>query len=109
LLLVNYATVRIMFRNPKLDRLFGGSPSTLIESGKVKAETLHQELMSIRELRMAANRQGIEDLRMVEHATLEPNGTFTFEKKHAFSTEEIQTQLLARLDVIEKRLMEAKP
>ena len=109
LLLVNYITVRIMFRNPKLDRLFGGRPANLIEHGKLQPDALHAELMNLRELRMAANRQGIEDLRQVEHATLEPNGTFTFEKKHTLSAEEMQAQLLARLDAIERRLAEAKP
>lgn len=109
LLVINYITVRIMFRHPKLDRLFGGSPATLVEHGKVNSAALEDELLSIRELRTAANRQGIEDLRTVQHARLEPNGAFTFEKKHTPTAEEMHAELLTRLDAIEKRLAEAKP
>ncbi|MFM2123835.1 MAG: hypothetical protein RL328_286 [Acidobacteriota bacterium] len=109
LLAANFVTVRLMFRHPKLDRLFGGKSTPLIEHGKLKAQALQDELLSTRELRVAANRQGIEDLHHIEHATLEPNGTFTFERKHTLPAEEMQAQLLARLDAIEKRLAEAKP
>jgi uncharacterized membrane protein YcaP (DUF421 family) len=109
LLVANYVTVRIMFRNPKLDKLFGGSPATLVDHGRIRHETLDRETMHLRELRIAANRQGIEDLREIEHAHLEPNGTFTFERKHTRTAEEMQAQLMARLDAIDKRLTQANP
>lgn len=109
LLVANYLTVRIMFRNPRLDKLFGGSPAALIEHGKIQQETLQSESMHLRELRIAANRQGIEDLREVERAELEPNGTFTFERKHVMTAAEMHAELMARLDAIEKRLTQANP
>ncbi|MEO6569432.1 MAG: YetF domain-containing protein [Opitutaceae bacterium] len=98
LLAVNYATVHLTFRHPRLDRLFGGSPATLIQNGKLSHAALDKEALTERELRMAANRQGIDDLHEVEHATLEPNGAFSFEKRPHSAADSRYAELSAKID-----------
>ena len=99
LLLINFVVVRLMFRHPKLDGLLGGKPTVLIRNGHVDKTALASELLTGRELRIAANRQGMDEIREIE-----PNGTFTFKKKQTLTTDEMHAQLLARLDAIEQRL-----
>jgi len=106
LLAANYVVVRLLFRYPSLDRLFGGSPAKLVEKGRLDHRAMQEELLTIRELRMAANRQGIDDLREVEHGTLEPNGTFNFERRHAPSAEAQREELGAKLDLLTRRIEE---
>lgn len=104
LLLANYVTVRIMFHYPQLDKLFGGSPTVLIEDGKPDKAALSQELLTVRELRLAANLQGIDDLRDVSRGRLEPNGTFSFERRHPALAERQRDELAAQIEALSQRL-----
>jgi uncharacterized membrane protein YcaP (DUF421 family) len=104
LLIANFAVVRIMFHYPRLDKLFGGSPTVLIEDGKPIATALRQELLTMRELRLAANRQGVDDLREVSHAELEPNGTFSFDKRHVSRAEQQRADITERVEQLCQRI-----
>ncbi len=104
LLLANFAVVRILFYIPRLERLLGGSPALLIEDGKPNQMALRQELLTIRELRLAANRQGIDDLREVRRGELEPNGTFSFEKHHTSRAEQQRSDLADKIDALSLRV-----
>ncbi|MEO8098093.1 MAG: YetF domain-containing protein [Acidobacteriota bacterium] len=98
LLAANYLTVRLVFHHPRLDRLFGGAATTLIQGGKLDHAALKKEVLTVRELRMAANRQGIEDLHEVERGTLEPNGAFSFEKRPVSAADLRYAELSAKID-----------
>lgn len=104
LLFANFVVVRIMFYYPRLDKLFGGSPTVLIEDGKPIASAMRRELLTLRELRLAANRQGVDDLREVRRGELEPNGTFSFEKSHVSRAEQQRADLAARVDRLCERI-----
>jgi uncharacterized membrane protein YcaP (DUF421 family) len=104
LLLANFAVVRLMFHYPRLDRFLGGAPAVLIEDGKPVASALHRELLTIRELRLAANRQGIDDLREVRRGELEPNGAFSFEKSHTTRAEQQRSELAEKVDQLSSRI-----
>jgi len=104
LLFANYVVVRIMFHYPRLDKLLGGSPTVLIEDGKPNATALEQELLTVRELRLAANRQGIDDLREISRGALQPNGTFSFEKQHTSLAEKQRAELAGKIDALSHRI-----
>src|SRR5258707_307699 len=81
LLLLNFIVVRFLFRHERLDRLVEGESTVLIEHGKILKDKLAKEILSIAELAAAAHKQGIGDLREVDHATLDPSGTICFTAK----------------------------
>ncbi len=76
LLVTNYVVVRLFFYYPQLNRIFGGSPTLLIENGKIDATALKKELFTARELRIAANKQGVDDLRDIDGAKSNPMERF---------------------------------
>jgi uncharacterized membrane protein YcaP (DUF421 family) len=57
-----------------LDRLTGAKPTPLVEHGQIKREALARERMNEEELWSTLRLQGIDDLKEVKKATLEPNG-----------------------------------
>ncbi len=104
LLAVNYLVVRFLFRHRRLDQLFEGKPTTLIEHGKLNYPALAKELLTANELRIVANRQGIEHLSEIERCVLEPGGTFFIQTKTPKLSDRQHAELLTRLDKIEKQL-----
>ncbi len=104
LLFANFVVVRLLFRYPNLDRLLGGSPTVLIQDGKPDEDALRKELLTVRELRVAANRQGIEDLREISCGELEPNGTFSFEKHHMSRAEQQRADVVTKIDALSQRI-----
>src|SRR5580704_9687167 len=46
LLAMNYLVVRFLFRHRRLDQIFEGNPTTLIEDGKVLKHALAKELLT---------------------------------------------------------------
>lgn len=108
LLAVNYLVVRFLFRHRRLDQLFEGKPTTLIEHGKLNHRALAKELLTEDELRIVANRQGIEHLRDIQYCVLEPGGTFLIESKTPKDEDRRHAELLARLDRIEQHLSQLK-
>lgn len=77
LLLVNYLTIRFLFRFPRLDRLIEGEARPLIIDGRVLHDNLKRELLTEGELLVACHKQGILDVRDVERAYLETGGAIT--------------------------------
>ena len=104
LLFANYVVVRVMFHYPQLDRLLGGSPTVLIEDGKPDAAALADELLTVRELRLAANRQCIDDIREISRGELEPNGAFSFERHHLSHADRQRADLAAKIDELSQRI-----
>jgi len=81
LLGVNYLVVRYLFRHRRLDQLFEGKPTTLVENGKLVRRALARELLSRAELMTVLHRQGFDGLEEVERCVLEPGGTFYIQRK----------------------------
>lgn len=104
LLAVNYIVVRFLFKHRKLDSLVEGDSDVLIEAGQIKHDRLKKELITLSELESAAHKQGFGSLEEVEHAALEPGGTFAFIGKKPSPETERHNEVLARLDQISKEL-----
>src|SRR5262252_1667355 len=67
LLGMNYLVVRFLFRHRRLDQLFEGKPSTLVQNGKILRSALAKELLTHAELMTVLHRQGFDSLEEVEH------------------------------------------
>src|SRR3954453_9956983 len=81
LLGMNYLVVRFLFRHRRLDQIFEGNPTVLIEHGKIIRRALCQELLTRSELMTVLHRQGFDSLDEVERCVLEPGGTFYIQRK----------------------------
>ena len=81
LLAMNYLVVRFLFRHRRLDQLFEGKPTTLVEHGKIVKPALARELLTRSELMTVLHRQGFDSLEEVDRCVLEPGGTFYIQRK----------------------------
>ncbi|HEY1339872.1 MAG TPA: YetF domain-containing protein [Bryobacteraceae bacterium] len=111
LLGVNYLVVRFLFRHRRLDQLFEGKPTKLVENGKVVKGALAKELLTRSELTTVLHRQGFTSLDEVDCCTLEPGGTFFIQRKIPALDQLQHQELLRRLDAIDgqiARLAEAR-
>jgi len=81
LLGVNYLVVRFLFRHRRLDQIFEGKPTILIEDGKIERKALASELLTRSELMTVLHRQGFDSVAEVERCILEPGGTFYIQRK----------------------------
>ena len=100
LLAVNYVVVRFLFRHRRLDQIMEGTPTVLIEHGRVRRQALAKELLTESELLSVLHRQGFSGLEEVERCVLEPGGAFSVKGKQPPPEERRYTELLARLDQI---------
>jgi uncharacterized membrane protein YcaP (DUF421 family) len=108
LLAVNYVVVRFMFKHRRLDQLLEGTPTKLIENGKVCREGLSRELLTTSELQTVAHRQGFARLEDIETCVLEPGGGFFIEGHTPPREEQRHTELLARIEHLSRQLEEMK-
>ena len=106
LLAVNYFVVRYFFKHRRLDQIFEGTPTVLIEEGRLHREALAKELLTESELLTVAHRQGFSKLDEIERCVLEPGGTFFLQGKSPGTAERQQTELLERLDALSKQIKE---
>jgi uncharacterized membrane protein YcaP (DUF421 family) len=79
LLTINWLLTRILFRAPKLNKLFELPPTVLIQHGVVDWETMRKEALTELELRSVLHKQGFSEFEQVEKCVLEPNGNFYLE------------------------------
>ena len=77
LLVVNYVVVRFLFRHRTLDEVLEGSPTTLIEKGKVLTKALARELLTRADLNILLHRQGYRSAAEVERCVLESGARFS--------------------------------
>jgi uncharacterized membrane protein YcaP (DUF421 family) len=98
LLIINYLVVRFLYGHSKLEEVVEGRADVLIEKGKVKADRLKKELITVPQLEAAARRQGFESIENVDKCILEPSGTLSFVGKKP-ATEDVRHQeLVTRLE-----------
>src|SRR6266700_3446678 len=57
LLMMNYLVVRFLFRHRRLDQLFEGKPTMLVEHGRILKRELAKELLTRAELMTVLHRQ----------------------------------------------------
>jgi uncharacterized membrane protein YcaP (DUF421 family) len=74
LLVINYLVVRFLFRHRRLDQVFEGKPTVLIQNGCVVRGNLAKELLTRSELMTVLHRQGFDSISEVEQCVLEPGG-----------------------------------
>lgn len=100
LLVLNHFTVKALYGNSRLQRLFEGEPDMLISNGKIRMKRLEKELITVEELAEAAHKQGIDSLSEVKSAVLDPDGVISFVAHEP--TPEIQrhAEIMRRLDQI---------
>jgi uncharacterized membrane protein YcaP (DUF421 family) len=104
LLLTNYLVVRFLFKHRRIDQIFEGTPTVLIDSGKVRKEGMAKELLSISELVSVCHRQGFADLDEVQSCVLEPGGTFYIKGKEPSDDDTFRKEVLERLEKLNHRL-----
>ncbi len=109
LLVANYFLIRFLYGHEKLEHLVEGDEDVLIENGKIRADRLKDELITLTELEVAAHKQGFGSLNDVERAVLEPGGTLSFVGKKPAPEESRHRELLERLDRISRLLSVLPP
>jgi uncharacterized membrane protein YcaP (DUF421 family) len=112
LLLINYLVVRFLYGHRKLDQLVEGKADVLIEGGKLHAERLKKELITMSQLEAAARKQGFDSLGEVDKCVLEPGGTLTFVGKKPDPEDMRHQELVGRLEKLMEevgRLRGAQP
>jgi len=109
LMSVNYLVVRFLFQHRRLDQVVEGTPTALIEHGKVQRSALAKELLTESELNALLHRQGFTRLDDVERCVLEPGGTFSIDGKRPPREDRRHAELLARLDELGRQIKELRP
>ena len=104
LLLANGATVRLLYRHPKLETLVEGCETKLMDQGRVLEDALEAELMTKMELMTAAHKQGVDSLAEVKTAAIEPGGAIWFERGSPSPEELRHREVLERLNRLERQL-----
>jgi uncharacterized membrane protein YcaP (DUF421 family) len=108
LLLINYVVVRFMFKHRRIDQLIEGTPTTLVEDGKICRDGLARELLTVSELQTVAHRQGFARLEDIETCVLEPGGAFFIEGRTPPREETRHHELLERIEQLSRQIEELK-
>lgn len=109
MLCTNYLVVRFLFRHRRLDQLFEGRPTTLVEHGKICRAALARELMTHSELMMVLHRQGFDSLSDVDCCVLEPGGAFDIRRKCPPEDTVRHDELMRALNGLKERLDKLAP
>jgi uncharacterized membrane protein YcaP (DUF421 family) len=104
LLGVNYLVVRFLFKHRRLDQILEGTPTVLIDNGRMKARGLARELLTKSELLTVLHRQGFSRLEEVERCVLEPGGTFFIRGKEPSLPQRQHEELLAKLHQLSEQI-----
>ena len=104
LLAVNYAVVRFLLRHRRLDELFEGKPTVLIEHGHILKKNLARELMTRTELMTVLHRQGFYEVSEVDRCVLEPGGVFSIKRKEPPMSEVHYAEMIERLKAVDSKL-----
>jgi uncharacterized membrane protein YcaP (DUF421 family) len=85
----------LSYRSPRFDRLAGGAPTVLVKDGVIVREGLRVERMNEEELWSLLRLQGVDDLKDVKEARLEPDGLLSVIKSE--ESRELQKRDLDRV------------
>jgi uncharacterized membrane protein YcaP (DUF421 family) len=109
LLAINWLVVRMLFRSPRLTRMFEGRATILIRNGQVDLKALQRESLTQEELIEVVHRQGFDSLQNVQRCELEPNGTFYVEAFEPSPADKQHKELLDRLDALQSQVAALRP
>jgi len=104
LLAMNYLVVRFLFRHRRLDQVFEGDPTVLIEHGHVIRHALAKELLSRSELMTVLHRQGFDSVEEVQRCVLEPGGTFYIQRKLPATEQMEHEEVMRNLNALRGKL-----
>jgi uncharacterized membrane protein YcaP (DUF421 family) len=104
LLAVNYLVVRYLFRHRRLDQIFEGKPTLLVDCGKIVKGALAKELLTRAELMTVLHRQGFGSLHDVERCVLEPGGVFYVQGKTPPTGDIQHAEVMKRLEELSAKL-----
>src|SRR6185436_2315938 len=104
LLTMNYVVVRFLFRHRRLDQLFEGKPTVLVEHGCMVKKALSQELLTRSELMTVLHRQGFDSLEEVERCVLEPGGTFFIQRRTPPAETILHEDVIVRLKELHSKV-----
>ena len=62
------------FKSAFIDKLTGASPTVMVKNGQVQRKNLAKERLNEEELLSELRMMGVDDIKEVKQATLEPNG-----------------------------------
>jgi uncharacterized membrane protein YcaP (DUF421 family) len=109
LLAINWLVVRMLFRSPRLTRMFEGRATALIRNGQIDRNALKRESLTQEELIEVVHRQGFDSIRNVQRCELEPNGTFYIEGFEPSPTDKQHKELLDRLEALQSQVAALRP
>ncbi|HVM96085.1 MAG TPA: YetF domain-containing protein, partial [Candidatus Acidoferrales bacterium] len=101
---LNYWVVRLLYGHERIDELVEGSATMLIDGGKILADNLKRELITVNELESAAHKQGLASLDDIERAVLETGGSITFTAREPSAEATRHAEITARLDTLTQQL-----
>jgi uncharacterized membrane protein YcaP (DUF421 family) len=101
---INYLTIRFLFKHRNWHEALGGSPTNLIEHGRINKTALAKELITESDLIVVAHRQGFDDIEEVEKCVLEPGGTFFMQGKKPGTDDLQHAELIARMDELKAQI-----
>jgi uncharacterized membrane protein YcaP (DUF421 family) len=104
LLGMNYLVVRFLFRHRRLDQVFEGKPTVLVENGQVLPGALAKELLTRSELMTVLHRQGFDNVDEVEQCVLEPGGVFYIRRKLPATEELEHVEVMRSLNELNDKL-----
>jgi uncharacterized membrane protein YcaP (DUF421 family) len=109
LVLLNLGVNWYLYRHPTLDRRIEGEPVLLVKDGQLVRENLQRELITEEELLSAIHRQGVDRIEACAEVILEASGTITVLARQPSADEIMMSEVVARLDRIERLLRAANP
>jgi uncharacterized membrane protein YcaP (DUF421 family) len=100
LLSFNAVIVRVVTRSQLATDLFEGTPTVLIEDGRLDERSLRRLGLRRAEVMKALHRQGADSIEEVARASLDPGGAIVVELKGSerFATKEDVARMEAKLD-----------
>jgi uncharacterized membrane protein YcaP (DUF421 family) len=104
LLAVNYLVVRFLFRHRRLDQIFEGQPTILVEGGHIVKHALSKELLTRSELKTELHRQCFAGVVVVVRCVFEPGGTFYIQRKMPAADQVQHAELIDQLRQIHTKL-----
>jgi uncharacterized membrane protein YcaP (DUF421 family) len=104
LLGINYLVVRFLFRHRRLDQVFEGKPTVLVDEGKIIKRALSKEMLTRSELMAVLHRQGFGSILEVERCVLEPGGVFYVQGKTPPKGDIEHAEVVRRLDDLSGKL-----
>jgi uncharacterized membrane protein YcaP (DUF421 family) len=104
LLVINYLVARFFFTHARIEGTIEGKATILIDHGAIQYQNLKEELITLKDLEIAAHKQGFSYIQDIEHAAIEPGGVITFIARKPHISEVHHVEILEKLDAIKKEI-----